>query len=141
VPQLFEGLRRAAGRRRRARPAWPTQVAALRGWDLRWAATSVPTSLAVLLGPGHGGSRPAAKAREVPVSISSRPDHAEERLEALARASAKLTADFGTWQTPWGEINRFQRISGDVEQQYDDSKPSLPVASPRPTGVRWPRSA
>ena len=53
--------------------------------------------------------------------------NAEERLASLQRASDKLTADFGTWQTPWGEINRFQRISGDVDQQYDDSKPSWPV--------------
>ena len=50
-----------------------------------------------------------------------------ERLEALARASAKLTADFGTWKTPWGEINRFQRLTGDVVQPFDDAKPSLPV--------------
>jgi acyl-homoserine-lactone acylase len=57
------------------------------------------------------------------------------------RAPAKLQADFGSWKTPWGEINRFQRLSGDIDQQYDDSKPSMPVPSPRPTGVRWPRSA
>jgi len=44
------------------------------------------------------------------------------------RASNRLQADFGNWRTPWGEINRFQRISGDVDQQYDDSKPSIPVA-------------
>ena len=52
----------------------------------------------------------------------------QDRLDALARASAKLTADFGTWKTPWGEINRFQRLSGAIDQQYDDSKPSYPVA-------------
>jgi acyl-homoserine-lactone acylase len=55
---------------------------------------------------------------------------AQERLDALARAADKLQADFGSWKTPWGEINRFQRISGAVDQQYDDSKPSYPVAFP-----------
>ena len=33
----------------------------------------------------------------------------------------KLTADFGKWQTPWGDINRFQRIDGDIVQQFDDA--------------------
>jgi len=43
------------------------------------------------------------------------------------RASNKLASDFGSWKTPWGEINRFQRLTGDVVQAYDDSKPSIPV--------------
>jgi acyl-homoserine lactone acylase PvdQ len=38
-----------------------------------------------------------------------------------------LTAHFGSWNTPWGEINRFQRLSGDIDLTYDDAQPSLPV--------------
>ena len=104
------------------------QVAALRSWDLRFSAASVPTSLAVYWGQQMvAAASAAARAKEVPVAdyiITSLAP--QERLQALARASAKLEADFGSWQTPWGEINRFQRISGDVDQQYDDSKPSYP---------------
>ncbi|WP_426104828.1 penicillin acylase family protein [Massilia sp. TSP1-1-2] len=108
------------------------QIAALRGWDLRYSVTSVPTSLAVYWGQQMvAAGAAAARAREVPVADYIRDRlTAQERLQALARASARLEADFGTWQTPWGEINRFQRISGDVRQQYDDAKPSLPVAFP-----------
>jgi acyl-homoserine-lactone acylase len=29
---------------------------------------------------------------------------------------------------PWGDVNRFQRLSGDIGAGFDDSKPSLPVA-------------
>jgi acyl-homoserine-lactone acylase len=106
------------------------QVAALRGWDLRFSKASVPTSLAVYWGQELvRQAAPRARAAEVPVldfvTANATP---EERLDALARASDKLQADFGSWQTPWGEINRFQRASGDVNQQYDDSKPSYPVA-------------
>ena len=112
------------------------QVAALRGWDLRFSTTSVPTSLAVYWGQQMvAAAANAARAREVPVAdyivTSLAP---QERLQALLRATAKLEADFGSWQTPWGEINRFQRISGDVDQQYDDSKPSYPVAF---TSATW----
>lgn len=106
------------------------QIAALRGWDMRYALDSTPTSLAIYwaqdLAATYG---PQAKAKEVLVldyiqaALTPR-----QRLEALERASARLTADFGTWQTPWGEINRFQRLTGDIVQPFDDSKPSLPVA-------------
>ena len=105
------------------------QVAALRGWDLRYAIDSVPTSLAVYWGQEmvRAASAAAREARVPAVDYITTSIGAQERLQALARASAKLEADFGTWQTPWGEINRFQRASGDVKQVYDDAKPSLPV--------------
>jgi acyl-homoserine-lactone acylase len=45
-----------------------------------------------------------------------------------------LRADFGSWKTPWGEINRFQRLSGAVDQHYDDTRPSLPVGF---TSANW----
>ena len=43
------------------------------------------------------------------------------------KAVARLVADFGRWDVPWGEINRFQRLSGDIDLRYDDDAPSLPV--------------
>ena len=105
------------------------QVSALRGWDLRYSVTSVPTSLAIYWGQAmNAAALSAARAKEVPVVDYIRDSITpQERLQALVRASARLEADFGKWQTPWGEINRFQRASGDVRQQYDDTKPSVPV--------------
>jgi acyl-homoserine-lactone acylase len=107
------------------------QVAALRAWDRRYGFDSTETSLAVFWGQDlleRGAAR--AKAKEVPtidfIATGLAPD---EYLDALERASAKLAQDFGKWNTPWGEINRFQRLTGDIKQPYDDSKPSLPVAS------------
>jgi acyl-homoserine lactone acylase PvdQ len=45
----------------------------------------------------------------------------------LAETVSMLEADFGDWRTPWGEINRFQRLSGDIDLSYDDAQPSLAV--------------
>jgi acyl-homoserine-lactone acylase len=108
------------------------QIALLRGWDLRYSVASVPTSLAIFWGQQMvAGASAAARAKQVPVADYIRDSLTpDERLQALVRATAKLEADFGSWQTPWGEINRFQRASGDVKQVYDDAKPSLPVAFP-----------
>ena len=38
-----------------------------------------------------------------------------------------MNEDFGSWKTPWGEINRFQRLSGDIDLKFDDEKESLPI--------------
>ena len=128
VPQLLKDYDALpAGDPRKA--ALAGQLAALRGWDLRSGVGSVPTSLAVYWGQDLVAQHATrARAAGVPtVDFITTSLNADERLDALARASDKLAAAFGTWQTPWGEINRFQRISGDIDQQYDDSKPSWPV--------------
>jgi len=56
------------------------------------------------------------------------------RLAALLAACDRVTRDFGTWRTPWGEINRFQRLTGDIVQPFSDSAPSIPVPF---TSSRW----
>lgn len=53
---------------------------------------------------------------------------AEQLVPQLQAVVKDLNAKWGTWQIPWGEINRFQRSNGDINLKYDDSKPSLPIA-------------
>ncbi len=111
------------------------QITMLRGWDQRYSLTSVPTSLAIywamdIMSRSGGAARAKGMSVDDYIGSQSTP---QERLAALGRASAKLANDFGTWKTPWGEINRFQRLNGDIVQQYDDNKPSIPVAFPSAT--------
>jgi acyl-homoserine lactone acylase PvdQ len=111
------------------------QIGLLRKWDFRWGVTSIPTSLAVFWGDevrrrvgggrrGGGGSGDDA--------FASAP--AEQLLQALAAASDKLAADFGSWKTPWGDINRFQRLNDDIAPSFDDAGPSIPVGF---TSSQW----
>jgi acyl-homoserine-lactone acylase len=104
-------------------------IAMLRGWDFKCSVRSVPTSLACFWGQDlliRVGD--AAKKKGVSFyDFIANETTAKERLEALARAVEKLEHDFGTWKTPWGEISRFQRLSGEVKDVFDDAKPSLPV--------------
>ena len=76
----------------------------------------------------------AAKAGVSPDTFIVTRAAAEPLLQALAAASERLTADFGTWKTPWGEINRFQRLTGDIVQPFNDAGPSIPVPF---TSARW----
>ena len=46
----------------------------------------------------------------------------------------QLKNDFGSWNTPWGEFNRYQRLNGEIRQEFDDSKPSIPVGM---ASSRW----
>jgi len=105
------------------------QIALLRKWDLRWSATSIPTSLAVFWGE-EVRRRLGPDARKGGVAVGDLGNNVspEQLLECLATASDKLQADFGSWKTPWGDINRFQRLTGDIVQPFNDSQPSIPVA-------------
>ncbi len=110
------------------------QVAALRGWDHRWSAQSVPTTLAMFWGEHLWAEvRRDGQAPMVPIDlIEALP--AKRKLEALAAVSDRLERDFGRWATPWGEVNRFQRLTGDIAQPFSDSEPSVPVGF---TSGRW----
>ncbi len=105
------------------------QIAVLRNWDLRWSVDSVSTSLAVFWGEEvlkQVGNEPR-KLHVATEDYVSTQVPAQQLLDALAAASDRLTSDFGTWKTPWGNINRFQRLTGDIVQPFNDSAPSIPV--------------
>jgi acyl-homoserine-lactone acylase len=105
------------------------QITALRGWDYRWGLSSIPTSVAVFWGEDLF-RRVAAEATAAGMSaetyVIERATDAE-RLQSLVAATTKLERDFGSWQTPWGNINRFQRITDDISPKFDDAAPSIPV--------------
>ena len=50
-----------------------------------------------------------------------------ERLSALSATLRELQRDFGDWKQSWGEVNRFQRITGKVDPVFDDQKLSAAV--------------
>ncbi len=104
-------------------------IKALRAWDDRWSASSVETSVAVGWGEALWAKTAAqAKAAGItPYEEMALYATPAQQLDALAESVDRLTADFGTWRTPWGQINRFQRINDDITQHFDDAGPSIPV--------------
>ena len=102
------------------------QIDILRRWNLRWSTDSVATSLAIFWGTEilrAAGPSPGIPSQDY-VAMKATP---AQTLESLMRASDRLTADFGNWRTPWGDINRFQRLTGDIVHPFNDAAPSIPV--------------
>jgi acyl-homoserine-lactone acylase len=111
------------------RPKLAEQIAALRSWDDRWGAESVPTSLAVFWGDDitrrdSGAARLAGLSTQTYIMERATP---AERLLSLLAAKNRLISNFGTWQVPWGELNRFQRLTDSIAPSFDDTKPSIAV--------------
>jgi acyl-homoserine-lactone acylase len=113
-----------------------SQIEVLKKWDYRWAVNSIPTSLAVYWGD-ELWRRARAEAENEDLSVydyMAKKTSPQVKLEALSAATDTLVADFGTWQTKWGDINRFQRLTDDIVHVFDDKKPSIPVGF---TSSRW----
>ncbi|HEY0149835.1 MAG TPA: penicillin acylase family protein [Allosphingosinicella sp.] len=110
-------------------------IAALRGWDYRWGVSSVPNTLAMFWGDEMWRRIKAIEWDEGSATyrqIDEAPPR--EKLEALAAAVEKLERDFGRWDTPWGDVNRFQRLTGDIVHPFSDAGPSIPVGF---SSARW----
>ena len=105
------------------------QIALLRGWDFTWSDHSLATSLAVFWGDRLWDKTiAAAKAQDInPYDYMADHATAAEKLKALIEASDRLQKDFGNWRTPWGEVNRFQRVTDSIAPHFDDALPSIPV--------------
>jgi len=111
------------------KPGLSDQIAVLRAWDCRWSVHSVATTLAVLWGDElwiqvkkPGGPDDLSVYADMANQTS-----AEQKLAALATVSERLQHDFATWRIPWGEFNRYQRLSGAIVQNFSDAAPSIPV--------------
>ena len=106
-------------------------VQAVRNWDLRYSTTSVPTTLsiywAVRLRQNTLSKIPAGLDQLRIIAWLQTETTSVEKMKALAETVAELQRDFGSWKQPWGEVNRFQRIGGDINAGFDDQQPSLAV--------------
>jgi len=99
----------------------------LKKWDYRCAENSVATTLAVLWGEKLLPLMGEYKSNQVEVTTYFAANATTNDLvKPMLAVIKELKSNFGKWQVAWGEINRFQRISNDIEYTFDDSKTSLP---------------
>ncbi|WP_298300730.1 penicillin acylase family protein [Hydrotalea sp.] len=108
-------------------------VEILRSWNRDATATSVATTLAIEWGQkllpaimrSNGDDDEADQIQKTERFVQ----HANSAtlLQPLEQVIQQLNKNFGTWQVAWGDINRYQRLTGNMNETFDDSKPSLPV--------------
>lgn len=133
----FDALSEDAGQRE----ALNAPIAVLRAWDKNAGVDSVPTTLAAVWGDrvwrtafDDRAGVANYRARGITYDQYIAEVAAERGLDLFAETIEQLEADFGTWQLPWGDINRFQRLTGDIVQPFDDAQPSTGVKFP---SARW----
>jgi acyl-homoserine lactone acylase PvdQ len=127
VPPLI----RAYDRNRASYPQLAEAIDVLRTWDFRTSKESVAMSLAHFYGIEFA-RKFGQPERMIPFNqqvLGRDPLNLTDAglLTAFDSAVTQLNEDFGTWNTPWGEINRFQRLSGDIDLQFDDEQESIAV--------------
>lgn len=106
----------------------------LKKWDYRCGENSIATTLAI-----SWGERLLPAIFRTKVVDGEEADQVSKTKQFAATASAQdliqplqftineLKNKFGNWRIEWGAINRFQRISGDINQKYNDDSTSIPV--------------
>ncbi len=127
--KLIPGLIQAFDKKGKNYAALKPAINTLRNWNMKVSKESVGMSLAhfyISLYMQKGKRDPELELMDV-VNYFGTGSPLEERLEIFSLTVKKLNEDFGTWNTSWGEINRFQRLTGDIKQPFNDSKPSIPV--------------
>ena len=109
-------------------------ITLLKNWDLRCGENSIATTLAVEWGQRllpkmiRGNVKndyqyidQVTRTKNFVTTASSK-----DLIEPLSAVVNELKNKFGNL-IPWGNINRFQRISGDIDQHYNDEQPGIPV--------------
>ena len=108
-------------------------VSTLKNWNYYASENSVATTLAIETAQKlsaqitkvyveQGETDQVESTKHFAVSATK-----EDLLLPLLKTVNELKSKFGTWQKPWGELNRFQRLTGDFQEKYDDAQASLPV--------------
>ncbi|MEM9361646.1 MAG: acylase [Bacteroidota bacterium] len=133
---LIPGLIKAYDASSHDKSAIREPIETLRNWDFTTSRESMAMTLAHYYGTMCYAiaERPEGKYAMQLIEYwgSNSPD--TEKLNLFTESVSKLKEDFGTWKMPWGEVNRYQRLNGDIRQPFDDTKPSIPI---RFASGRW----
>ncbi len=126
---LIPGLIRAYDRSGSKYPELKGPINVLRKWDYSTSVDSKAMSLAHFYGTRYlqNGTRPEVSSEMELLTYFGNGSPESERLEILAKTVEQMERDFGSWDIDWGEVNRYQRINGDIYQPFNDDLPSVPI--------------
>lgn len=123
IPGLVESYNSHEDKKPKLREA----IEVFKKWDYKTGKESVAMTLAHYYGTAMGREAERPDGLSDMESFVWLGQHSKEGLRIFEQVIDRLTTDFGTWNIPWGEVNRYQRLNGDIRQAFDDSKPSRPI--------------
>lgn len=125
IPGLVEAYDASPGSSEQMKEA----IDVLRQWDFRTSKSSLAMTLAHYYGTHYGrkGERPFRMSDMELMTYFGKESPFAERLEIFGGVLEQLDEDFGTWKLPWGEVHRYQRLTGDIRQPFSDDEPSIAV--------------
>jgi len=109
----------------------PVQV--LKNWDRYASVSSIALSLGAewaykLMDQNYSLMTTEEGSDQVQLFSSfARKSSSRQRLNMLREVIREYERVYGTWKIPWGELVRFQRITGDIQAKFDDNRESVPV--------------
>ncbi len=124
---LIPGLIKAYNNHDDKNPKLQEAITILEHWDYKTSKESIAMTLAHFYGMKYyrNGKFPEGMTTMERVQFwGSEPG---EQLQIFEATIDHLVEDFGTWKMPWGEVNRYQRLNGDIRQAFNDSLPSVGV--------------
>ena len=129
IPALLSAYQAKAD----AYPNLKEPIAILKKWDYRSSAPSVATTLAIewaqKLSPDiqkvYVDQDEADQVEKTTAFVKTATP--EKLLGTLNTILKDLESKFGKWEMPWGDVNRFQRLTGNIDEVYNDQKESIPV--------------
>ena len=106
-----------------------TAINLLKKWDFKVSTDSKAMTISqfYLNTYNKSGKIPVGMHFMEKINYISSISTANERLEIFAESLKDLKRDFGSVETVWGEFNRYQRINGDINQNFRDELPSIPI--------------
>lgn len=130
--KLIPALIKTYDERQEEHPGLGKVVDVLRNWDFKTSKASVAMTLAHYYGMEVLKWRSSVMMENKPTQMELFNHVAkylpkEEMLNLFDLVISGLVKDFGTWEMPWGDVNRYQRLNGGIHQPFDDAKPSIPI--------------
>ncbi|MEM7220405.1 MAG: penicillin acylase family protein [Pseudomonadota bacterium] len=130
---IVEGLQTAWQTAGNEQPRLRDAIALLSAWDRRVAVDSEAMTLAHFYGVNLLDALPARSGASAMAWIkrAATESDADTRLRVLAATMQELQVKFGDWRVPWGNVNRYQRLTGAIDPEFSDAAPStaIPMAS------------
>lgn len=124
---LIPGLINAYNRYDDKNPKLREAIEVLADWDFKTSKESIAMTLAHFYGTRYYSEGKYPEGLTPMERLKFWGKEEGEQLRIFERTIDRLVSDFGTWELPWGKVNRYQRLNGDIRQEFDDDKPSIPI--------------